>query len=232
MATTKNSGESREVELEFTQDTTIAGDPWLATLSVATQEAVALSGTIRVVLDRPETGEKYSVGTADTSTVTVNDISIPELSIAYTETETLGGKDAMFEVTSDIPFVGDLAVTYQPEKSGGNFLNETDGASGGPNTNSGVDRSVTLRFVKDGDAYNAPLLVATVEDASESDNTGNIEVVLQDDPEVTDSYTVSSVPGENTATASVINVPIPVLTVVSNSITVTTDEGTAARYCD
>ena len=78
------------------------------------------------------------------STVTVKDISIPALSIAYSETETLAGMNAMLEVTSSIPFVGSLNVTYKPVKSGGDYLNETDGASGGPNTNSGVNRTVPV----------------------------------------------------------------------------------------
>ena len=35
----KTSGQTREVELTFVQDTDVSGDPWRATLSVATQQA-------------------------------------------------------------------------------------------------------------------------------------------------------------------------------------------------
>ena len=75
--TTYDSGDSRPVELEFVQDTTIAGDPWLATLSVATQTANALGGTITIVLDQPGSDDKYTVGSPDTATVTVNETTVP-----------------------------------------------------------------------------------------------------------------------------------------------------------
>ena len=112
------SGDSREVELEFMEDTDVAGDPWRTTLNLATQEAVGLGGMITVVLDTPSVGAYYRVGSPDTSTITVDDISIPELSIADS-LQKVGGSNAEFVVTSDIPFVGDLTVTYNPVKADG-----------------------------------------------------------------------------------------------------------------
>ena len=67
-------------------------------------------GTITVDL---VDGTGYTVGGASRSTVTVNDTSIPALSIANAE-ETLGGKNAEFVVTSSIPFAGSLNVVYTP----------------------------------------------------------------------------------------------------------------------
>ena len=215
----------RYVDLTFAQTgpNPSSSDPWLATIEMATQQAVGLEGTISVQL---VAGDGYTVGSPDTATVTVDDISIPELSIAYVETETLAGSNAKFEVTSDIPFVGNLNVAYIPVKSGGNFLNESDGTSGGPNTNSGVSRTVQLTFAQSGAVYKAPLLVATTDDAGDTDG-GEIAVTLQADPETVDTYTASTAPG-NTATATVIKVPIPELTIAQTSRAVSTDEGTAA----
>ena len=88
-STSKGSGTSRYVDLTFAQATPNSSDPWLATIAMATQQAVGLEGTISVQL---VAGAGYTVGSPDTATVTVDDISIPELSIAYVETETLAGK--------------------------------------------------------------------------------------------------------------------------------------------
>ena len=68
---TYNSGDSRPVELEFTQATPGSDDPWLVTLSVATQKSEIAGGTITVVLDQPGANDKYTVGSSDTSTITV-----------------------------------------------------------------------------------------------------------------------------------------------------------------
>ena len=40
-------------------------------------------------------------------------------------------------------------------------------------------------------AYTATLRFATTDDSADADNTGTITVTLQDDPAVTDTYTVS-----------------------------------------
>ena len=120
----------------------------------------------------------------DTAIVTVNDITIPALSIADAE-ETLTGNNAEFVVTSDIPFVGDLDVVYNPVKSGGNYLDETDtdgtAQNSGPNTNSGLDRTITLTFAEDSGAYTATLSFATVDDTADTDDMGTITVTLQAD---------------------------------------------------
>ena len=75
---TKNSGQSREVTLTFTQEgqNPLLTDPWRATLSVNTQQDDALNGTITVVIDDPEVGEKYTAGTEKTSIIAVDDTTI------------------------------------------------------------------------------------------------------------------------------------------------------------
>ena len=136
----------------------------------------------------------------------------PALSIEYVETETVAGRPAMFEVTASTPFVGTLDVAYQPEQSDGDFLDESDG----PNSedwSSGQNRVVPLDFELVGADYKATLMVATVDDETDSDG-GSIAVSLQEDPETTDTYTVTTTPGANTDTAMVIKAPIPELTIV------------------
>ena len=106
----KVSGDERTVMLEFTQanPSPNSTDPWLATIRLATQEDVEPGGIISVMLV-VDTG--YTVGTVNTATVAVNDISIPELSIADAE-DIVAGKNAEYMVTSSIPFIGDLSVAY------------------------------------------------------------------------------------------------------------------------
>ena len=182
-------------------------------------------GTITVDL---VAGTGYTVGGASRSTVTVNDTSIPALSIANAD-ETLGGKNAEFVVTSSIPFAGSLNVVYTPETSDGDYLNVTDGTGPGPNKNSGEDRTIPLNFSKVGDNYVATLSFATVEDSTDSDNTGTITVTLKDDPANPDTYTLSATPSDQVATVEVINAPIPVLTIVSTSRSLSIAEGATAE---
>ena len=173
----KTSGQTREVELTFVQDTNVSGDPWRATLSVATQQAEAVSGTISVVIDPPSVGEKYTVGAANSASVTVNDVSVPELSIANAS-ETLAGSNAQFVVTSSIPFTGNLNVVYTPVVSEGNFLVETDGTNDGPNKNSGEDRTIPLTFAGSSGSYTATLSFATKDDTTDANGQGIITVTL------------------------------------------------------
>ena len=223
---TKGTGMERTVSLEFSQATPGSDDPWLATLNLMTKEHDALSGTITVALID---SSGYTVGNPYQSAVTVNDVSIPALSIADAQ-ETIAGNNAEFVVTSSIPFVGDLDVVYNPEKSGGDYLDEsdTDGSAqdSGPNTNSGVDRTITLTFAEDSGAYTATLSFATVGDANDADG-GTITVTLQADSADPDTYTVSTENADDgMATVSVINAPVPELTI--SSMEVSTNEGTPA----
>ena len=201
------------------------------TVAIADDDISSLSGesTITATLTH---GDGYTLvdSTANpnhTTSAKVEDVAnpLPMLSIANAS-ETLAGYNATFIVTSSIQFVGSLNVIYKPVKSGGNYLNETDGASGGPNTNSGVDRTILLTFAKAGDDYTATLSFATVDDLTDTDG-GTITVTLQNDSADPDTYRVSTTAGANTAMVSVIEVPIPELTISSMAVTV--DEGKAAE---
>ena len=75
-------------------------------------------------------------------------------------------------------------------KAGGNFLDESDGTdSTKTNTNSGIDRTTTLTFSKDGDNYTATLYVATADDVSDTDG-GAITLTLKADTADPAKYTV------------------------------------------
>ena len=128
--------------------------------------------------------------------------SLPKLKVEYvgteiSRTETLAGTNAVFKVTSSTPFDGKLDVVYQPVKAGGNYLDESNGPNNA-NWSSGEDRTVTLEFTQDGSNYIAPLRVATIDDPSDNDGTlgGTIEVTLQEDPAVDDTYTLSDTTSE------------------------------------
>ena len=204
----KATGDTRSATLKFTQNDPDSSDPWRATLNLPIQEADAISGTISVALT---TGNGYTVGTPDTSTVTVNDISIPELSIADAS-RTIGGEDAEFIITSNIPVVGNLNVTYQPVETGTNFLDESDGPSG-EDWSSSEDRTVPLNFALDGTVYTATLAVDTTNDDN-SPAGGTINLTLQDDSADPITYTVSTTNGANSAQVSLIRaISVPTLTI-------------------
>ena len=154
----------------------------------------------------------------------MDDTTIPSLSIANAS-EILGGADAEFVVTSDIPFVGDLAVAYNPVKSGGDYLDESDGQTG-TNQLSGRDRTITLTFAEDNGNYTATLSFATTDFSTDADSSGTITVTLQEDPAVTDTYTVKA--GSGAATVTVYKVPVPTLTIASTSLTQSVNEGQTA----
>ena len=203
------------------------------TVAIADDDINTLSGesTITVTLTH---GDGYTLvdSTANpnhTTNAKVIDVAnpLPMLSIANAP-ETLAGYNATFVVTSSIQFVGSLNVTYRPVKSGGDYLNETDGTSGGPNTNSEVDRTIPLSFAKVGDDYTATLSFATVDDVNDPDG-GTITVTLQNDSADPVTYRVSTTAGANTAMVSVIKVPIPELTITSASTKIEVDEGRTAE---
>ena len=142
--------------------------------------------------------------TASTTPVEVrvlHEAPLPVLSIADAN-EILAGTNANFVVTSSIPVTGNLMVAYTPVKMGGNYLNETDDTdTTKPNTNSGLQRVITLEF---NGSNTATLSFATVDDSADLDGAGSIEVTLNADPEATDTYMVSQVPDERNASIAVI----------------------------
>ena len=143
--------------------------------------------------------------------MTVNDISIPELSIADAS-RTIGGEDAEFKITSNIPFVGNLNVTYQPVETGTSFLDESDGPNG-EDWSSSEDRTVPLNFALDGTEYVATLAVDTINDDN-SPAGGTINITLQDDSADPVTYTVSTATGASSAQVSMIRaVLVPTLTI-------------------
>ena len=98
----------------------------------------------------------------------------------------------------------------------------------GPNKSSGEDRTITLNFTEDSGNYTAPLSFATVEDDSdpENDGEGTITITLEPDTNDPAKYTVSEVTGEDTAMVTVIEVPVPELTIHIEMVE--TNEGTPA----
>ena len=139
--------------------------------------------------------------------------------------ETLAGSNANFVVTSDIPFVGDLEVVYNPVKRGGNFLNESESTSG-TNTNSGLDRTITITFANDGEGnYTAPLSFSTLDDRNDNDG-GFVDVTLKLNTGTPGKYTISSAQDADSGTVVVSKIPNPVLTIHSTPVSVT--EGLAA----
>ena len=175
-----------------------------------------------ILLTEPNNARFYGQShLAATGIIVDKNAVTPELSIADASA-TVAGKDVEFVVTSATPYVGELAVVYRPTKSGGNFLDESDGTTG-VNRVASTDRTTTLNFTQNGSNYTAILSVATV-DVSDDLDGGTITVTLQDDPANPETYTVSSTSGENDATASIIKPTIKVITARANTM-----EGTAAE---
>ena len=74
------------------------------------------------------------------------------------------------------------------------------------------NRTETITFTQAGSDYTAPLTIATIDDVADTDG-GTIVVRLQPDPVILDTYTVSTNTNADNATATVIKVPVPELTI-------------------
>ena len=207
------------------------GTNYVATLPVNLHNDITseATGSISVTLVSDTTYPfSYKVGTASKGTAVIydNDLLLPELSITYAETETLAGNEAKFVVASSTPYTGDLTITYQPVKSGGNFLDESNGPNG-EDWSSTRNRTETITFTQAGSDYTAPLTIATIDDVADTDG-GTIAVTLQSDPILLDTYTLSSNANAVITTATVIKVPVPELTIPTSLAAIAVNEGETA----
>ena len=150
------------------------------------------------------------------ATITVNETTIPELTIADSPT-TSAGDDALFEVTSDIRFVGNLNVIYRPVETGTSFLDESDG----PNSARFgvlVKIELFLSFLhQDGSDYSATLRLPTENDAN-SPSGGTINLTLLSDTADPVTYTISPIEDADSAEVSMIQpTGTPILTIADTT---------------
>ena len=208
----KVSGQPRRIPLEFTQENPGSTDPWLAKLQVPTQKHAASGGAITIEITLPR---GFTIGNPNMATITVNETTIPELTIADSPT-TSAGDDALFEVTSDIRFVGNLNVIYRPVETGTSFLDESDGPNG-EDWSSGEDRTIPLVFAQDGSDYTATLRLPTENDAN-SPSGGTINLTLLPDTADPVTYTISPIEDADSAEVSMIQpTGTPILTIADTT---------------
>ena len=187
------------------------------------------TGSISVTLITDTTYPfSYKVGTPAKGSAIIydDDLRLPELSITYSEIETLAGNSAKFVVASATTYTGDLSITINPVKAGGNFLDESNGPNG-EDWSTGRNRTVDVTFIQDGSNYTAPLNIATLDDVADTDG-GTIALTLQPDPLKLDTYTLSTNTNADNATATVIKVPVPELTIPTSLASVAANEGGSA----
>ena len=132
-ATAGISGESRTVELEFTESTTL--DNWVAQLSILTIEDENLeNGTFIVTLEPAKSSDqsKYSVSTS-TNVTTVYASNLPVSNLYFVdESITISEEDgiATLKIATTFSQPQVLNVNFIPTDTSGDFLDETDGLSG------------------------------------------------------------------------------------------------------
>ena len=127
------SGESRTVELEFTESTTL--DNWVAQLSILTVEDENLeNGTFIVTLEPAKSSDQgtYSVSPS-TSVSTVYASNLPISNLYFMEESiTISEEDgiATLKIATTFGQKQVLNVNFIPTDTSGDFLDETDGLSG------------------------------------------------------------------------------------------------------
>ena len=191
--TSQPSGDSRSTSVNFgpAQGSTTE---WTGTLEV---ETVANDNdepprTITVVLD-PVTGSiasaAYTAALApdNSATVTINDLSKPEISIAPASA-IVSTDNAEFTLTADIVPWQPLAIKYTPSESGSSYLDTTDGASGTERT---ADPKIEFTATGSGTEATGTLIIPTIADTNAT--SGTISVQLVDDTSSTaDSYDLAN----------------------------------------
>ena len=206
----KVAGDTRSEALTFTR----AGPnvPWRATLSIPLKEFIAPNGTITVTLVAGST--RYSLGTSRVSTITVNEVTVPVLTIADAVITT-AGSNAQFVITTNVPFVGNLDVTYIPVETGSSFLDESNGPLGEDWSSNNI-RTVTLPFAQVGDEYSSILYMATEDDPNAAAG-GTINLTLQNDLVDPATYTITTANNANTATVRMRRVvAVPTLSIADS----------------
>ena len=199
----------------ITEDFVFTNDPqntslWTAPLNIQirnTDNADTDHGSLTVTLDQPDIGAKYLVTDSPrkSATRTIYDLEIPEISIANA-TETLAGNMAKFTLSTTTQPWKELDIRFTPAETTGNFLDTTN------NSADEIWPASTLEFsrTESDQPYTATLLVPTVDDPNSE--AGMITITLADDDKPNDhskDYTANTTP----ATASVIDVPVPVLSI-------------------
>ena len=164
--------ETGEVSARNTGDTDIAfildGDT-SGEISIPTTRAADSLGSDAGIELRIQRLDEFKFGdyrfdqNDDSAKVTVDDKTIPELSIGDAQ-QVHAGNDAEFVITSTRAYTGTVEITYTPVKSGGNFLDESDGTdTSKENTNSGIARTATLTYNNE---TTRTITIATVDDPS------------------------------------------------------------------
>ena len=221
----KQSGRSRSTPVTFSpaQGSTTE---WTATLEV---ETVANDNdepprTITVVLD-PVTGSIASAGyTAalapdNSATVTINDLSKPEISIAPASA-IVSTDNAEFTLTADVVPWQALAIKFTPNESGSSYLDTTDGASGVERT---ANPKIEFTATGSGTVATGTLVIPTIADTNAT--SGTISVQLVDDTSSTaDSYDLAN--SNTSASVSITDRPTVQLSITGSSVS--TNEGDAA----
>ena len=175
-------------------------------------------GSVTVTLEPAQDTDPYQVNDArDDATVTIYDNNTPKLSITNAD-QVFSGVTAMFTITSDIKPWQNLDIVFTPTESAGNFLDTTNNPSADAEwTASGQE------FTTDS-PYMTTLEVPTADDPAAGVTSGEITITLVEESG-SDNYkkdyiidtaqTAGTTPPENhKATVSVIDEPIPELSIV------------------
>ena len=212
---------TRTQRVEFTETNSV----WTGTIEVPTNTPNLIDdidGSITVTLDTVGAEAVYITHSSNRrATITVKDADAPEITIDDAPI-VVAGNEAKFKLTSSIrPANDQLTVFYIPvsqssDDSGNtvtsNFLNSTNQPQTG-------DWMKTVPFsLKSGDElYTGELTVLTQDDTNFTE--GVITVTLSADTTNTPvHYTVSPITALKTATATVVDAPVPELSISAKGI--------------
>ena len=180
----------------------------------------AENGVISVVLDTPESGDGYTIGTMPNDRVTINvkDGTVPTITIEDANDVTAGSA-ASFTLTADTQPWQALTIRYTPNESGSNFLAPAGGTSGTPTS---TTTAVLFTDTNGSPPITGTLSIPTV--AGTPNTTGTINIELLGDSDATDpSYMITGNQASNTKSVEVSSYPVVQLSLKESTVNI--DEG-------
>ena len=220
--TTQTTDSAIPVALNFTRQLFQGSMTWLDKIPVQLRTADGIDarhGKIKVTLSTPAANAGFLVNASRSFvTATVYDDTTPTISIKENAPATLSTLDAEFTLTARPKPWQPLAIRFIPTNSSGNYLDETDDNSG--DTWVSDDPKVSFAPSEDGTEIVGTLSVPTTDD--NANTSGTISVQLLDDAKTMHKdYTITGTPTENTKTVQISDIPIPMISIASSTISVT-----------
>ena len=181
------------------------------------------NGNVTVTLapdSAPTTTYIVNVSPHNSAKVTVKDLDVPVISIEENAPATFSTLEAQFILTADIQPWQPLAIRYLPRNiSPGKYIASTTNGS-----TQIASPKITFAPSDDDTKIIGTLPIPTIEDSSNT--SGTISVQILDDNQTDQSYQINGTEAENTKTAQISDIIIPMLSIETSTLSI--NEGDTA----